>query len=151
MTATLKIINNATLTSDGLTLIGKQGATTDAITDSFSITTVTISGTAHSRFGSIATATYNTIYNAANDFPATGDYLFFWADQDVYLQFIGSASNFIVKVLATVPFVLPGFNKHLAAVSTTVFSAEPTLEALAKVVVGNVSGTTANYFLMIVN
>lgn len=153
MATTLKIINNAVLDSDGITDTVKQGNATDAVTDQFSITTQTITGTAHKRKGQIATATVNTIYNAANDLPATGDYLHFWADQDCYLQLIGTATNFTVKVMAGVPMVLPGFNKLLCAASTSLITggAEPSMEALQKVVVGNYSGTTANYTLLIVN
>ncbi len=146
---TLTLINNTVLNTQGNSIVGKQGALTDLITTGY--TGLSVLGQNHQRTGQIATATVNTLYNAANDLPATGVYLHCWADQTVYWQFIGTATNFTVKMAAGVPFVLPGFNRLLCAANQTLIAggAEPATEALQKVVIGNYSGVTANYTLLL--
>ena len=152
--ATLSILNSFSMPSQGKTVTGKQGAAADAVSTSMDLTAATtpaIAGTIYSRIGTLATATYNTIYTAATDFPATFDYGHFWADQDCYIQLIFSATDIKFKVAAKVPFVIPGFGSGLGSAGTTVMSAEPTVTAVAKVVIGNVSGTTLNYALTLID
>ncbi len=153
MSTTLKIINNFVLDSDGIQDIGKQGAIADLTTDQFSITDVTISGTIHRRKGSLATATVVTAYNASTDFPATFDYLFFWADVTMCVQVIGTATEARFKVLKQTPFVLSGFGSIVASAGTSIITGgtEPTYTAVSKIVIGNYSGGTGNYLLNLID
>lgn len=151
--ATLKIINNFTLDSDGILTLAKQGAAANLITDEQSLTTVTITGTCHYRKGTLATATANTIYDSSNDYPATFDYLFFWADVAMYLQLIGSATCSTQKVAALVPFVLAGYGIILGAANTTPITGgtEPVCTAVTKAVIGNYSGGSGNYVFGVID
>lgn len=153
--ATLTIINNATLSTQGNSIIGKQGNATDTISTGYSLTGIL--GQNHQRTGLLATATAALLYNAATDLPATGKYLHFWADQNCMIQLIGATANVIHPVTALVPFVLSGgagaVLALLATANTTAISgaAAPTLETLAKVYIANYSGLSMNYTLLIVN
>ena len=148
--ATLSIINNFELTSQGRTRTGKQGAAADGADEPLD---VTVSGTVHEVIGSLATASVVTVYDDDNDVPADWDYLYFWADQDCYLQVIGSGTNVTFKVEATQPFVLPGFDTVLAAADTTAITGgtEPTLTDIDSVVIGNYSGNTMNYHFCVID
>lgn len=148
MSQTLKIRNNFTLTPlTGSPIQGKQGSIADDIDDFFSIA---VTGYAHLFTGLITTgAAMAKLYDAAVNVSVTAPvYIHFWADQDCYLQFIGSASNYIVKVTAKEPYIM-STNNCLAAVSTTAYSSAtaPSVETLAKVYCGNYSGTNANAIL----
>lgn len=136
--ASLLIISNFTVTSDGVVYSGKQGETTDATTDEF---TVTVDGLVHQVNTSIATAAVATVWDEDNDTPADFDYLFVWSSVVMYLQLIGQTSNIITKLLAKVPYMLCN-DQMLAAASTTAITGgtEPTLEDIDSVVIGNYSG-----------
>ncbi len=153
MSTTLKIINHFTLDSQGLQKIGKQGNIADLMSDEFSITDVTIAGTCHYRTSLLATATVNTAYDSSNDFPATFDYLFFWADVTMCLQIIGTATEARFKVLAKTPMVLAGYGSIVASAGTSVITGgtEPTYTAVSKVAVGNYSGGSGNYVLALID
>lgn len=157
MTATLEIINNFTLTSNGVESVGKQGAAADAITDAYSAatspTSLTISGTDKRMKGSLATATVNLLYDSSVDFPATFDYLFLWADQTCYIQIVGSSTNAVFKIGACLPFTLSGYGSILAAANGTAITggSEPSVAAVTKVYLGNYSGTTLNYLFSVIN
>jgi hypothetical protein len=147
--ATLNIINNFDMTAQGVTVSGKQGAVADSSADPLA---VTVSGLDKSMTGQLATATVATLFDSSVDLPATFAYLFFWADQITYLQIVGSGSNVIHKVAATQPFVLPGYNKILAAASTSLITggSEPVVTTIAKVAAGNYTGVTANYVFRVI-
>src|SRR3990167_4014662 len=142
--ATLSIINNLSLPTQGNTFTGKQGLAANGFSTAL---TITVTGTVHSVVGSLATATVVTVYDDDNDVPADLDYLYFWSDVDMYIQLIGSGSNVIFKNEASQPFVLPGFDTLLAAADTTIITGgtEPTLTDIDSVVIGNYSGGTGNY------
>lgn len=150
MSATLEITNNFSLDSQGITKSGKQGAIADSPATPFEIT---VDGRVFQVTDTLATATVVTVYDDDNDTPADFDYLFFWADQDMYIQIVGSGTNAIFKVKAKTPFVLPGFDTILAAADTTIITggAEPTLTDIDSVVLGNYSGTTANYHFAVID
>ena len=150
MAGTLSIRNNFRFVTQGLTLTGKQGASTETIDTDLDIT---VGGQVHHVIGSLATATVVTVYDDDNDTPADWDYLYFWADQDMYIQLIGSATNVIFKIEATQPFVLPGFDTLLAAADTTIITggSEPTLTDIDSIVLGNYSGSTANYLFAVID
>lgn len=150
MSATLSIVSNFSLPTQGRTLTGKQGAATDSFDEALDIT---VDGQVHEVIGSLATATVVTAYDDDDDVPADWDYLYFWADQDCYIQIIGSASNVIFKVEATVPFWLSGFDSVLAAANTTAITggSEPILTDIDSIVIGNYSGSTMNYHLAIID
>jgi hypothetical protein len=148
--ATLSIVNNFSLDSQGRTRTGKQGDDEAAFDTAMD---VTVSGTCHEVIGSLATASIVTVYDDDNDVPADWDYLYFWSDQDCYIQIIGSGTNVIFKVEANVPFVLPGFDTMLAAADTTAITGgtEPTLTDIDSIVIGNYSGNTMNFQFVVID
>jgi len=148
--ATLSIVNNFELDSQGNTKSGKQGAATAGFNTPLEIT---VTGTCHHVTGSLATASVATVYDDDDDVPADWDYLYFWADQDCYIQIIGSGTNVVFKVEAYQPFVLPGFDAMLAAANTTAITGgtEPTLTDIDQVVIGNYSGNTMNYVFAVID
>lgn len=140
MSASIEVIDNFSVTIDGVTYTGKQGNTTDAPTDSYG---VTITGDSDVVPFTLATATVRLLYDASVDFPATFSYFFFWGDQDCYIQVIGSATNFSVKWLAKVPFKLT-YGSMLGVASTSVITGggAPSTTTVTKILVGNYSGTS---------
>ena len=160
MASTLSIINNFELTSNGTKKAGKQGLAADTSSTPLELSLAAkpfaaspaIVGTNHYSDGQIATATVNTIWDDDNDFPIDWDFLYFWADQDVYLQIVGAATNVTFKINAGIPFTL-SYDQILAAENTTIITGgtEPTMEDIDSVVLGNYSGNTANYLFCVVN
>lgn len=150
MAGTLSIVNNFSLLSQGVIDSGKQGAIADVPSTALQIS---VSGLIFRVRSTLATATIVQVYTAATDFPATFSHLFFWSDQTCYIQIVGTATNAIFKVLATDPFVLPGFGSILAAANTTNIAggSEPAVTAVSKIVLGNYSGTTMNYLLALMS
>jgi hypothetical protein len=148
--AILNILNSLEMDSQGIVTRAKQGAATDAFATPFSIT---VSGTKHEMIGSLATATVVTVYDDDNDSPVDWDYLHYWADQDSYIQFVGASTNATFKVAAKQPFVLPGFDSILAAADTTIITggAEPSVTDIDSIVIGNYSGVTMNYHLVLID
>ena len=150
--ATLKITNNFELVSQGITVVGKAGAIADAADAQFLIDAVTITGNLHRVANTLATATVVTIYDD-DDFPIDWDYGFFWADVDMYLQIIAGSTNCVFKVLAKVPFVIPGYDSILPAANSTLITGgtEPTMTDIDSIAVGNYSGGTGNYVLALMD
>lgn len=148
--ATLKILSNFEISSQGLTYTGKQGAAADTADETLDIS---VTGTIHNVVGTLSTATVVTVYDDDDDVPADWDYLFFWADQDCYIQIIGPTMNVIFKVEATVPFWLPGFDSMNAAANATAITGgtEPTMSDIDSVVIGNYSGTSLNYVFAVID
>ena len=150
--ATLSIINNFSLPLLGNTFTGKQGAAADDFLEPFEHT---VDGKIHYVSSTLATASAVTLWDEDNDAPTTGDYIFFWADQDVHLQLIAQATNVIVPVEANVPFVLGGGStglKILAAADTTaITNGGSTLSQIDSVVLGNSSGSTVNYVFALID
>jgi hypothetical protein len=149
--ATLSIINNFSLDSNGRTKEGKQGLAADAIADAY--TALAVTGTTHYVEGVLATAAVATVYDDDDDLPADWDYRYFWADQICYIQIIGPTMNVIFKVAPYVPFVLPGYDSILAAANATPITggAEPTLSDIDSVVIGNYSGNSMNYLFAVID
>lgn len=147
--ATLNTWNYFSLVAQGTEATGKQGTSTD---DPLTPFPITVTGTRHTAVGSIADDAIATIWDEDDDNPTDFDFLHFWADQDCFLQIIGTATNTIFPVKAKVPFTLSG-NTILAAADTTVMTAgvEPTLTAIDSIVVSNMSGSTLNYVASIID
>ena len=148
--ATLYMLSGFQLSSQGNVKSGHQGAATSAAQDPLAIT---VTGTAHHITGSLATATVATVYDDDDDLPADWDYLYFWADQDCYIQIIAGSTSVVFKVEATNPFWLPGFDACLPAASATPIAGgtEPTLTDIDSVVIGNYSGSTMNYVFAVID
>jgi hypothetical protein len=144
MSATLSIVNNFEMESLGTVKRGKQGSIADAFDEAFDLT---VDGACHIVEDELATSSVATLWDEDDDSPADFDYMHFWADQDCYIQIIGTGTNVIFKVEAKVPFVLPGFDDILAAANTTAITggAEPSLTAIDSIIVGNYSGQTMSY------
>lgn len=147
---TLYLTNNFLIEVQGCTFSGKQGQAADEFAEQLA---VTVNGQVHQVVGSLATANVATVYDDDDDVPADWVYLFLWADQDLYIQLIGSGSNVKFKVEATQPFVLPGFDSLLAAADTTAITggSEPSLTDIDSIILGNYSGNTANYLFAVIN
>ena len=147
--ATLSIFNRFVLDALGIEHSGKQGSADSEPEDSFD---VTVDGHVHGQSGALATGSVRTLWDEDDDNPAGFDYLFFWADQDCYLQVIGQTTNFTVKVEAKVPFTLSS-DQIVAAANTTANTAgvTPSVEAVDSVVLSNVSGTELNYLLRVID
>lgn len=147
---TLYIQNNFSLNSQGNVKSGKQGDILSSVLDPLAVTVV---GQTHSVTGALATASAVTVYDDDDDVPADWVYLYFWADQDCYLQLIVAGASCVFKVKALQPFVLPGFDAILPAASATPIAggAEPVPLDIDSVVIGNYSGSTLNYVFSVVN
>jgi len=153
---TLDIITNFDLEAEGISLLGKQGSSDSAFTDSYRVSddaTITITGNSHRFANTLATATAVLAYDSSSSPIATFDYGHFWADVDMYIQIISAATNVIFKVRAKCPEVIPGYGKLLAAANTTPITggAEPSVAAVAKIYLGNYSGGTGNYILTLID
>ncbi len=147
--ATVKTIVAMQMLSAGGIFRGKQGASAD---DVFTWLNTTVTGTKHERMQTIPASDGGsddgiTMYDASqDDLPATWNFLFFWADQNMHLQLIdtsGGGTNVILPTLANFPFVM-GDGKLLAATGTTVIDDGLTsLNDIDKIRVGNQSTDTA--------
>lgn len=149
MSATLEILDTFDVEINGVAYSGKQGAAADNDDTPFE---VTLTGQIHNTGTTLATATVAKAWDKDTHFPITFLQLYFWYDQDVYLQFVTAATNVIIKCTAKTPYRLT-YNGLLAAANTTDITggAEPTLAALDHINVGNYSGNTANYLLAVMN
>jgi hypothetical protein len=147
--ATLNVIHNIEITTDdnGVTFSAKQGSAADAATEPFE---VTVSGYVHQISGVLATATARTVWDEDEDEPDNIAYVFFWADVDMYIQFIGQTTNVVFPVEAKVPFCLSA-NTLLAAANTTAISGSaPSVEAIDSIVIQNNSGGNGNYVFAVI-
>lgn len=153
----LNVTNAFSVTINGVTYVGKQGAIAGSASDAFAYT---IDGAIHLASNPLATATVVTVYDDDDDKPVDFNYLFFWADVDMYIQIIGSGTNVIFKQMAFMPYVMahPGTVAAtkcgmLAAANTTIMTGgtEPTLTDIDSVVLGNYSGSTGNYFFAVID
>jgi hypothetical protein len=70
---------------------------------------------------------------------------------DMYIQLITAGTEVRFKVLAKVPFIIPGYGSLIATAGTTAMAAEPVVAAIAKIYVANYSGGSGNYVLTIVD
>lgn len=147
--ATLNIWNYLSLSQSGGETTAKQGTTTDSPQTPFAIT---VTGNLFEAKNTLATATVRTLWDEDASFPATFAYGFLWVDQIAYLQFIAQSANVIHRVAAKQPFVLPGYSTILPAANTTIMDGgtEPTLSQIDSIVLGNYSGSTLNYHLVLV-
>lgn len=156
MAASLNIIDSfSAVAAMGQSIVGNQGvagnpASTPINYSAISLTGVfgspTFMGTSYGEYGTLATATALKIYDSSVMKPATWNFFWLWSDQPLYVQFIGSATNFVTQILPSVPFkmIVDGL---LAAANTTPITggSTPTLTAIATVYIANYSGTTANW------
>lgn len=144
MSATLSIVNNFEIESNGSVKRGKQGPITDDFDTAFD---QTVDGKIHLVEGTLADDAVVTLWDDDDDNPQDFDYAHIWADQDCYVQIIGPSMNVIFKIEAKVPFVLPGFDTMNAAANATAITgaAEPTMSDIDSVVLGNYSGNELNY------
>lgn len=145
--ATLNITNFLSLPMLGTETVAKQGSTTDDPKTPWSIT---VTGNLYEAKNTLATATVRTLWDEDADFPATFAYGFLWVDQIAYVQLITQSSNVQHRLAAKQPFVLPGYSTCLGVANTTIISAEPTLSQIDSIVLGNWSGSTLSYHLVLV-
>ncbi len=139
MSTTLNIINSFSVEIDGISYTGKQGASSDSITDEYGIT---ITGDAYILPFTLLPSIAKLAWDEDTDFPVDFAYMFIWADGDIYIQVIGSATNFVVKQLAKVPFTL-SYGSILAAANTTPITSgvAPSVTDVDSVYVSNLSTT----------
>lgn len=144
MATTLKIINSFTAVIDGNTYTGKQGEITSLIADEFDIT---VTGPAHIVPGSLATANIVTVYDATDDVPIVWDYAFIWTEVVMSIQIIGTTTYAVMRTKAKVPFCLSsqlvlGEDDNVTAITG---GAEPSLQVIDSIVLGNYSGGTGKF------
>ena len=153
MSANLDLINNLEITVRGKTISVWQGTADDSLPAD--VMRLSVDGNTNYQPFTIGTGVARELWNSSEDKPADFDFMFFVADQNMFLQVICTATNFIVPVLAGVPFVLAPKTdaltaKALAAANTTAISGTaPTVTAIAKIVVQNNSGETATGFFFL--
>lgn len=147
--STLNIWNNLSHSLVGGETTAKQGTTTDDPRTPFAITAA---GHEYDLKGTLTTATVKTLWDEDSNFPATFLYAHLWVDQIAYVQLIAQSTNVIHRLAAKQPFVLPGYSTLLAAANTTIISgaSEPTLSQIDSIVLGNFSGSTLNFHLVLV-
>jgi hypothetical protein len=147
--ATLSIFNRFTMELLGVEHSGKQGSAESEPEDSYDIT---VDGTYQGQSGTLATNLVRGLWDEDEDNPTGFDYLFFWADQDCYLQLIGQATNVILKIEANVPFTLSS-DQMLAAANTTGMSAgvAPSVEAIDAIYLSNLSGENLDYLCVVID
>jgi hypothetical protein len=85
------------------------------------------------------------------DNPSTWDYLFYWADQDTQIQLLTAGTSVTLGVLQYVPFVLSNDAFLCDDDAATNNVAEATLVQIDEITVGNYSGATANYVIVIID
>lgn len=143
--ATLSILCSYSLELQGRTYAGKQGSADDDVDTPFDVTLT--SGIAFESIGVLATATARTIWDEDSFQPVDIQFGFFWCDVDMYIQFIGQATNVVFPVEAKIPFTISA-NTLLAAANTTALSGSaPSVEAIDSIVIQNNSGGSGNYHL----
>ena len=148
MAGTLEILCNFSLLTQGRTVKGKQGEADSAFLTPYELS---VDGKFHEVITTLATATAMTAWDDDSHFPADFDFLFFWADQDTYLQLIASATNVVLTMKAYIPFIA-SYDTLLAAASTTAISGSaPSVTDIDSVVIQNNSGSTANVHLCLVD
>lgn len=140
--ATLKIINNISMTHDGSTTAIKQGVSSSSATTAFEFS---VDGKVHLVQATLATGSINVIWDTDNDTPGNFDYMIYRADQITYIQTMTASGSAVYKIAANMPFVLPGYDDLLTYTDTTQISTEPSLVTMNNVVIGNYSGSTVNY------
>lgn len=144
--ATLNVTNFVSIFANGAEHVLKQGTSASDPKTPFEIS---VTGRIFDQGSDLADDAAKALWVAANDYPATFDHGWFWADQDCYLQLIGTATNVVVPVKADVPVYIPP--SLLAAEDTTVISATPTVTALSKIACWNASDSTLNWRLLLVD
>lgn len=144
----LLITNYFSLQNEGVEISGKQGSYTDDPKEPFSIT---VTGNAHQAQGTCATSTVKKIWDDDESIVTTITYFFFWADQDCFIQFVTSGTNFVVPVLAKTPFILSG-NTMIAAANNTDISggASPSVVEIDHINIGNYSGNLLNFNAIVI-
>lgn len=151
--ANLNILTGFSLVSQGNEKSIRQGSITSSPNDPL---VAVVAGAIEMVTGQLATAAVVVLYDASEPEPAAFDYLYFWSDQSVYLQFISGSSNFVIKVKALTPFTTPGFGLMHAVSGATggaaiTGGAEPALGTIERVIMGNYSGVAANYNFAAIN
>lgn len=144
--ATLDTINSMSLTTNGSPHAVHQGNASNPATTPLQ---TTVSGAVHSvDINAMANDSEITLWDEDDDTPANWDHLWIKVDQGagdntVVLQIIGQTTNVTIPLYANKPFTWDG-DQLLAAANTTAISAQPTLEDIDSIVLGNYSGTTLN-------
>lgn len=148
MSATLSIVNSFSTTVNGSPQSAQQGAAGNTPTDEFDIT---LAGRSKVTPSILATASIIVIYDDSVD-TQLSDLYYLWvkADQPFYIQLITAATSVTIGPLAAnVPISIGAYAtlKILGAAATTAIAggAEPSTTDVKKVVLGNYSGTNANF------
>jgi hypothetical protein len=150
MSVNLNIVSNFQLASLGAFLVGQQGLPGggSATTDPFLLA---VNGKGEVKEFSLATATAQKMWDSSTSVFTTFSYIHFVADQNFYLQFITSATNFILVATAGIPFVMSSQSILAAANTTAMVGTAPSVTAIAKIYIQQNSGSTANGQFSIIN
>lgn len=144
MAATLRIIHTFQLLSDrGGDCSGKHGTNASNPKDPLKIS---LDGKRHHVASDVANEGNVVLWeNAENDEPTTFDLMYFWADQDVWLEFIDDTDSVAFLIRQYVPFSLGYDDISITPADTTpsTGATAPTNENIDKINVHNVSGETS--------
>lgn len=148
MSSTLNILNSFSTTINGVPKAAWQGSTTAVVSDEVSIT---LAGRDKFTSSILATASIIVIYDDSVDTQISDIYyLWYKADQSTYIQLITAATEVRIGPLAAnVPISIGAFAtlKIIASAGTSAITGgtEPTTADVKKIVLGNYSGSNANY------
>jgi hypothetical protein len=150
--ANLNIIDRFSIEVNGTTFAANHGESDTLASEFYAFSeSPTVTGLIYTYIGQIPTATVRTAWDEDSNFPTDFDYLWFWADQTVYLQLIGQTGSETVKVRKYAPFKLSGYGSIRPVASTALItgSSEPSMEEIDSIAIGNYSGSTANVKLFL--
>ncbi len=150
MSQNLNIVSNFSLiTNPGSILSGQQGTVdTTGPNDAF---VLAVNGQGQSTPFQLASATAQKIWDSTINVPATFQFVHIVCDQALYIQFITSATNFIVQQTAGIPFVMTVASLLAAANTTPLAGSAPSITAIAKIYIQQNSGVAANGQFTIIN
>ena len=152
MAQTLKIYNTIELVSTltgGIT-VAKHGAASLSRSTAYELSLT--NGLVFDVWHTLLNNAVVTLWDDDNQFPDTFENLWFWADQDCYLQLINNSigTNVVLKLIKLQPFTLSS-ESFVATANTTLIAggAEPTADTMDSIALGNYSGSTLNYRLLL--
>ncbi len=146
MATSARTITTIEMSSQGGFVIGHQGAANARATAPLETTT---DGLTHQVVGVSTAAQGLTLYDAANDLPATWIKLWFWCDDDCDLQLITSATNVVIPIKALDPFVM-ATGKLLATASTSKITSGTNSTTDITQIVAGFTATGDNYRLVLI-
>lgn len=148
--ATLQQLHTIEIDVQGETIRIKQGKASEASSTPYELT---VTGRSHKVIADLATASADTLWDGSTDALSSFDIGVFWADQDCHLQLIdvnATGTNVILEIDKYILYVFSG-TLLAAADETKITNGGTTLRAVDQIVIGNSSGETINYKLVLID